>query len=119
MDNRVEGRLLVGDLIARSMDVGISKVELMQIVIGTPTDVSLLLDELWASEAVERRVRHLREVLMIASSICGTETGPWLRAVNPALGQRSPIETLLTYPDALAGMMHLLRRLDSDLDTIH
>lgn len=116
----VESRLLVGDLIVRCMDVGLSRSELMQIVTGSPGDVSSLLIDVERSEHLEKRVRYLHEVIRIAHSICGAETQPWLRTVNPALGGRSPLETMLRYPHALPGMMHLMRRMDEDVGgTVH
>lgn len=115
----VECRLLVGDLIVRCMDVGLTRSELMQIVTGAPGEVSSLLVDVEGSEHIEKRVRYLHEVIRIARSICGEETEPWLRTVNPALGQRSPLQTMLEYPHALAGMMHLLRRMDEDGGTVH
>ena len=115
----VECRLLVGDLIVRCMDVGLSRSELMQIVTGAPGEVSALLAEVERSEHLEKRVRYLHEVIKIAHSICGAETEPWLRTVNPALGERSPLETMIQYPQALPGMMHLLRRMDEDGGTVH
>lgn len=119
MEECVESRLLVGDLIARCMDAGLSRRELMRIVTGQPGEVSTLLADVSASDYIERRVRYLLEVIRIAKSICGAETGPWLRSVNPAFGQRSPLQTLLEFSDALPGMMHLLRRLGESGDSIH
>lgn len=115
----VECRILVGDLIVRCMDVGLSRSELMQIVTGAPGEVASLLVEIEGNEHIEKRVRYLHEVIKIAHSICGSETEPWLRTVNPALGQRSPLETMLEYPHALPGMMYLLRRMDDGIGTVH
>ncbi len=119
MKDNFEVRLLVGDLIARCMDIGMSRCELMRIVTGHPGDVATLLSDVESSEVMETRVRHLIEVIRIARDYCGTSAEPWLRAENPALGQRSPLETLLDYPNALAGMMHLMRRLGVDGDSVH
>ncbi len=119
MDGSFEVRLLVGDLIARCMDMGMSKAELMKIITGTPGDVSTLLSDVERSQVIETRVRHLHEVIRIARSVCGAEAEPWLRSENSALGQRSPLETLLEYPNALAGMMHLMRRLGDEGDSVH
>ncbi len=119
MDASFESRLLVSDLIARCMDIGMSKAELMRIITGHPGDVSTLLSDVETSEVIETRVRHLVEVVRIACSLCGAEAEPWLRSENNALGQRSPLETLLEYPNALAGMMHLMRRLGEDGDSVH
>ncbi len=119
MDGTFEARLLVGDLIARCMDMGMSKSELMKIITGHCGDVSTLLADVERSDILETRVRHLHEVIRIASNVCGAEAEPWLRSENGALGQRSPIETLLQFPDALAGMMHLMRRLGEEGGLIH
>lgn len=119
MDVNFECRLLVGDLIARCMDIGMSRNELMKIVTGSPGDVSTLLSDVESSEFIETRVRHLHEIVRIARSYCGAETEPWLRSENKALGERSPLQTLIEYPGALAGMMHLMRRLGEDGDTVH
>jgi uncharacterized protein (DUF2384 family) len=119
MDGSFEARILVGDLIARCMDMGMSKSELMKIITGHAGDVSTLLNDVEASEVIETRVRHLHEIIRLARNICGAEAEPWLRSDNGALGQRSPIDTLLEFPGALAGMMHLMRRLGSDGDSIH
>jgi hypothetical protein len=119
MDDSFEVRLLVGDLIARCMDVGMSRAELMTIITGQSGDVSTLLGDAESSEVIETRVRHLREVVCMARGICGAEAEPWLRSENDALGHRSPIDTLIEYPGALAGMMHLMRRLHTDGDSIH
>jgi hypothetical protein len=119
MDDGLECRLLVGELIAKCMDVGLSRREVMQIVTGEPGEVSALLAEVHASDAIERRVRYLLEIVSIAKSICGAETGPWLRSENPALGQRSPLETMITFTDALPGMMHLMRRFDEGGGSVH
>ena len=119
MDVNFETRLLVGDLIARCLDVGLSKSEVMLIITGASGDVATLLEEVNSSEVIETRVRHLLEVIKMASHICGTEAEPWLRSSNGAFGLRSPIETLLEFPGALSGMMHLMRRLGADGDTLH
>lgn len=119
MQECVESRLLVADLIARCMDVGMSKRELMLIVTGASGEVSTLLEDVSRSDCLERRVRYLIEVIRIAKSICGAETEPWLRSANPALGERSPIDTLLEFPNALPGMMHLMRRLGEPGDSLH
>lgn len=119
MDGSFEVRLLVGDLIARCMDLGMSKTELMEIITGNPGDVSTLLSDAGASEIIETCVRHLHEIIRLISGLCGDEAEPWLRSENGAFGQRSPIATLLEFPGALAGMMHLMRRLAEDGDSIH
>ncbi len=77
MDDGGECRLLVGELITKCMDVGLSRREVMQIVTGEPGEVSTLLANVSASDAIERRVRYLLEIISIAKSICGAETGPW------------------------------------------
>lgn len=119
MNDHIEVRLLVGDLIARCMDIGLTKAEIMTIVTGQAGDVSTLLGEAQGSGVIETRVRHLHEVVRIARDICGAETEPWLRTENQALGKRSPLGTLIEFPNALAGMMHLMRRLGEDGGTIH
>jgi hypothetical protein len=119
MGECLESRLLVGELIARCMDVGLSRHELMRIVTGEPGEVATLLAGVSASDRVERRVRYLLEIVKIAKSICGAETEPWLRSDNPALGHRSPLDTLLEFTDALPGMMHLMRRFDEGGENIH
>lgn len=115
----VESRLLIGELIAKCMDVGLSRRELMQIVTGEPGEVATLLSDITMSDAVERRVRYLLEVVRIAKSICGAEAGPWLRTDNPAFGNRSPVQTMLEFADALPGMMHLMRRFDDPGSSLH
>lgn len=119
MDVALETRLLVGDLISRCTDVGMSKAELMKIITGDNGDVSTLLTEVTSSERIETRALHLHEVVRIARSICGAEAEPWLRTQNEAFGQRSPLDTLLQFPGALAGMMHLMRRMGTDGDSVH
>lgn len=119
MNEHVEVRLLVGDLIARCMDIGLTKAEIMMIVTGQAGDLATLLGEAQRSGIIETRVRHLHEIIRIARDICGAETEPWLRSENNALGQRSPLGTLLEFPGALAGMMHLMRRLGEEGGTIH
>lgn len=119
MDDQFETRLLVADLIARCMDIGMSKSELMAIVTGSAGNVATLLSDVNASEVIETRVRHLHEVVRIARNVCGSEAEPWLRSCNDALGQRSPLDTLIEFPGALAGMMHLMRRIGCDGESIH
>ena len=119
MDANFEARFLVGDLIARCMDLGMTKSELMEIITGSSGDVATLLSDVECSEVLETRVRHLHEVISLARSICGTEAEPWLRSANGAFGKRSPIETLLEFPSALSGLMHLMRRLGRDGDSVH
>lgn len=119
MDNNFEIRFLVGDLIARCMDMGISKSELMTIITGVSGDVSTLVRDCSCSEVIETRVRHLHEIVRLARHVCGAEAEPWLRSSNGALGFRSPLNTLLEFPGALSGMMHLMRQIGEGGGSIH
>ena len=63
----------------------------------------------WTPEAwIERRLRHLVDILTLADRLLGEEAAEWLRRPTVVLGGRSPVDVMKADHEALAAIRAVL-----------
>ena len=109
MNKGTESDLAAGQLPARATSMGIGDDELAAILDPRAgvTDGSVAADP--TSSDVELRAQCLLELLDLIERLCADQARGWLHEPNPVLALRSPIDVLVAVPEALNGLLCLLR----------